>query len=391
MRRVLVVVFVVMAGVLFADEFSDLIDRLRADDWKTRQEAKRILKERAMEFAERLIETARSEKDPEVREALGEILGTIKYPSPEAIQEAEKIIKEWIKLRADEEKAKKEGAKLIERLKKLRHIEHWFVHRLPKIKEKETAKAMAELLWGLFGDDFSDGNVIVRGAGPGAVRVKVVVIKANGKKQVKIWKDGKLVTQGGKPNLKATPLTALIKSLYSTNDPLLAQRILKALAELGDPHAVGAIAPLLKSKNATEDTISAAIEALKRLTGVVFTEKKDLEEQRKAWQQWWEKNKQNPNYAPPKLPQSAENSDDDKDIPPMDKFQKKMIEEMMKRMMEEMRKLEELFKKDGFKGLQELKKQFEELQKRLEKMRQKTEKEEQKRREKKEEEEEGEF
>jgi len=353
MRWLLAFVLIVGAGVLLADELQDTLNKLKSDEWKERQEARKVLKEHALEWAEKLLQVAKEEKDPEVREALAEALALAKYPPPAALEEAEKVIKEWLTLRQDKEKANKEGKTLVERLKKLRNIEHWFVRLVGQEQDQTRRKAVSELLWGLLGSEFDNGNVVVVApkGGKAVVRMKVVVVGAGGKKKVKVWKNGKLVTPGGKPNLEATPLTALIKALGS-DDAVLVKRALDALAKLGDKRAVGAIAPLLNRKDVPEETLSAAIEALKRLTGVVFTEKQGLDEQQKAWQDWWNKNKDNPDYKPPKMPEDTQQMQKDAKegaqvapIPKMDKELQKMLEQIRKQLEQLMKENLEKAKK----------------------------------------------
>ena len=360
MRWLLVLSAVFVIGVAAGDELDDLLSKLRSDEWKERQEAKKVLMERAEEFTERLLQVAEKEKDPEVCEALAEVLGTVKYPGPGAIKEAERTLDEWLKLRTDKEKVQKEGKRLVEGLKKLKNIEHWFVWKLVRTEDKERAKAMAELLWGLLSEDFGDDKVVIKGGKGGGVRMKVVVVVAGGKKKVQVWRNGKLVTPGGKPNLKATPLTALLRALES-EDALLVRRALEALAKLGDKRAVGAIAPLLKKKSLPEETLSTAIEALKALTGTVFTDKKDLKEHREAWQKWWDENRNNPEFKPPKMEEDEEQveepKEEEKEAP--EEFEK-MVEEMLKRLEKFMKEQPQApFKK------------LDEMRKMLEKMRQK--------------------
>jgi len=342
MRWLFAFLLVVGVGVSLADELQNALNKLKSDDWKERQEAKKVLKEHALEWAEKLLQVAREEKDPEVRKALEEALALAKYPLPVALEEAEKIIKEWLTLRQDKEKASKEGKALVERLKKLRNIEHWFVRLVGREQDKTRREAVSELLWGLLGGGSESGNVVPIGprGGKAVARAKVVVVVvgAGGKKDVKVWKNGKLVTSDGRPNLKATPLTVLIKALRS-DDAVLVKRALDALAKLGDKRAVGAIAPLLNKKDVPEAVLSAAIEALKRLTGVAFTDKQGLDEQQKAWQDWWDKNKDNPDYKPPKISENTQQIPKDAKgmvrvapIPKMDKDLQKMLEQIRKQL-----------------------------------------------------------
>jgi len=314
-----------------------------------------VLKEHALEWAGRLLQVAREQKDPEVRKALEEALALAKYPSPAALEEAEKIIKEWLTLRQDKEKASKEGRALVERLKKLHNIEYWFVRLIGWGEDKTRRKAVSELLWGLLGSKFGSGDAAIIKTKDGKVvaraKVVVVVVGAGGKKGVKVWKNGKLVTSDCRPNLEATPLTVLIKALRS-DDAVLVRRALDALAKLGDKRAVGAIAPLLNRKDVSEETLSAAIEALRRLTGVVFTDKQGLDERRKAWQDWWNKNKDNPDYKPPKMPEDTQQMQKDAKggmqvapIPKMDKELQKMLEQIRKQLEQLMKENLEKAKK----------------------------------------------
>ncbi|RKY16020.1 MAG: hypothetical protein DRP82_00220 [Planctomycetota bacterium] len=302
---------VFVAGILLANELQGILSKLKSDDWRERQEAKKVLKEHALEWADELVQVAGQEKDPEVRKALEEALAEAKYPSPEALGEAEKIIKEWLSLRQDKQKADKEGKALVERLRKLRNIEHWFVRLAGREQDTTRRKAVSELLWGLLESKSGSGETMALRTKGGKVvaraKVVVVVVGAGGKKDVKVWKNGKLVTSDEGPNLAATPLTVLIKALRS-KDEVLVRRALDALAQLGDKRAVGAIAPLLNRKDVPQAVLSTAIDALKRLTGVAFTDKQGLNEQQKAWQNWWNENKDNPDYRPPKVPKMSENT-----------------------------------------------------------------------------------
>ncbi|RKY19294.1 MAG: hypothetical protein DRP63_00840 [Planctomycetota bacterium] len=345
MRWLFVFLLVVGVGVLLADELQNTLNKLKSDDWKERQEAKKVLKERALEWADELLQVAKQEKDPEVRKALEEALAAAKYPSPAALDEAEKIIKEWLTLRQDKEKAGKEGKALVERLRKLRNIEHWFVRLAAGEQDKTRRKAVSELLWGLLGGKSGSTEAAIfkgkDGRVMGRAKVVVVVVGAGGKKDVKVWKDGKLVTPDGRPNLNATPLTALIKALRS-KDEVLVRRALDALAQLGDKRAVGAIAPLLNKKDVPQPVLSAAIDALKRLTGVAFTDKQGLDEQQKAWQNWWNKNKDNPDYRPPKMSGNTQQmSEDAKGRVVFGKEAQKMLEKIQK----ELEQLDEKTKK----------------------------------------------
>ena len=340
---------VVGVGVLLADELQDTLNRLKSDDWRERQEARKVLKEHALEWAGKLLQVAREQKDPEVRKALEEALALAKYPSPAALEEAEKIIKEWLTLRQDKEKANKEGKALVERLKKLRNIEYWLVRLIGWEQDKTRRKAVSELLWGLLGSKLGSGDVAIIKTKDGKVvaraNVVIVVVGTGGKKDVKVWKDGKLVTSDCIPNLEATPLTALIKVLRS-DDAVLVRRALDALAKLGDKRAVGAIAPLLNRKDVPEGTLSAAIEALRHLTGVVFTDKQGLDERRKAWQDWWNKNKDNRDYKPSKvsedtqqIPKDAKGGVRVAPIRKVDKDLQKMLEQLHKQLKQQLEQI----------------------------------------------------
>ncbi|RKY16945.1 MAG: hypothetical protein DRP63_04530 [Planctomycetota bacterium] len=349
MRWLFMLLLVVGVGVLLADELQDTLNRLKSDDWRERQEARKVLKEHALEWAGKLLQVAREQKDPEVRKALEEALALAKYPSPAALEEAEKIIKEWLTLRQDKEKANKEGKALVERLKKLRNIEYWLVRLIGWEQDKTRRKAVSELLWGLLGSKLGSGDVAIIKTKDGKVvaraNVVVVVVGTGGKKDVKVWKDGKLVTSDCIPNLEATPLTALIKVLRS-DDAVLVRRALDALAKLGDKRAVGAIAPLLNRKDVPEGTLSAAIEALRHLTGVVFTDKQGLDERRKAWQDWWNKNKDNRDYKPSKvsedtqqIPKDAKGGVRVAPIRKVDKDLQKMLEQLHKQLKQQLEQI----------------------------------------------------
>ena len=367
MRWSFVLPLVIGAGVLLANELQDILNKLKSDDWKERREARKVLEEHALEWADELLQVARQEKDPEVRKALEEALAAAKYPSPAALDEAEKIIKEWLTLRQDKQKANKEGKALVERLKKLRNIEHWFVRLAGREQDKTRRKAVSELLWGLLESKSGSGEAMAFRTKDGKVvaraKVVVVVVGAGGKKDVKVWKDGKLVTSDGRPNLAATPLTALMKALRS-KDEVLVRRALDALAQLGDKRAVGAIAPLLNRKDLPQAVLSAAIDALKRLTGVAFTDKQGLDEQRKAWQNWWNENKDNPDYRPPKMPKMSGNThqmpEDAKGMlrVKLGKDVQKMLEQLQKQLEQLNEKTKRLWEKQQKKRQEEKEGEF---------------------------------
>ncbi len=312
MRVVVAFAMLTLVGAVFAqeeapprpppaqDEVARLIERLGAEEWSERQAARKALAEKGLAVTGRLFEALSRAEDPEVRASLGELLDGLHYPTPDAVAEIEKAVEEYRGLREKglERKVLLEKSRgPVNRIRRQKHAAHWMVERLADAEDARR-KAVAELLAGVVGEA-DDGNMVFRGAGPG-VRVQrvVVVVGPGGKKRVRVWKNGKLVS-GGEVDPDATPLTALLRVLESSDDDYLLVRALRALGALGDKHAVGGVVALLKKESVSGEVLAEGLSTLAKLTGNSFTGRQSPEERWEAWRKWWEQNKDDEAYRPP--------------------------------------------------------------------------------------------